>query len=302
MRRRAWIPILLATLVAAVSLAAAQQNQRQTNDDRPLTLEEIRALVARAIADQHADDREADVYDRTEHTVQKEGGKDAASTDTVDHVIPTGTGEARVTIDRNGKPVDAMAIEEQWREIAKELTARKNPNDPAVRDEFEREEHRERAHAEMIDAIGKAFCFSYQGRTTLDGRTIVELSFVPDPSYKSSTRYAMVFAHLVGTLWVDEPSGQVVRLEARLRDDVPFGGGIIAKLYRGSWLKVSLSEVAPGIWLPANATYDIEGRKFVFSTGWRGQIEASNYRRVGPPSEALAVLQREHGEAIASER
>jgi hypothetical protein len=311
MWRRALIPTILASLLATAGLAAAglaaagaaraQENRKQGQDGAPLTLAEIRALVARAIADQHADDREINEFDRTEHTVSRESGKDAAPVETVDRVFPTGTGDIRVTLDRNGKPVDAASIQQQWRDIEKVLAVRSNPNDPATKEEYQRAERRERAHAEMVEAIGSAFSFRWQGRVMRDGRPMIELAFEPDPSYKSSARFATVFAHTVGTVWFDESSGQVARLEAKLREDVPFYGGLIAKLYRGSQLTVDQAEVAPGVWLPVLASYDIEGRKFLFAASWRGQIDASGYRRVGPPAEALAIVRREHGEAVSSE-
>ena len=296
--------MILASLLAAAGAAPAQQSQKpkNNNDDRPLTLAEIRALVARAIADQHADDREINEFDRTEHTISLESGKEAAPVETVDRVFPTGTGDVRVTLDRNGKPVDAASIQQQWRDIEKVLAVRSNRNDPATREEYQRAERRERAHAEMVDAIGSAFRFRWEGRVVRDGRPMIELAFEPDPSYKSSARFATIYAHTVGTVWFDESSGQVARLEAKLREDVPFYGGLIAKLYRGSQLTIDQAEVAPGVWLPVLASYDIEGRKFLFAASWRGQIDASGYRRVGPPAEALAVVRREHGEAASSER
>ena len=314
MRRRAPIPMIFASLLAAAGLAAAglagagvaapQQNQKQksNDDDSPLTLEEIRALVARAIADQHADDNALNEYDRTEHTVSRESGKEAVPVDTVDRVFPTGTGEVRVALDRDGKPVDAAAIEQSWRNLEKYLEVRSHPDDPVIRPEYEREERRQRAHAEMVDAIAGAFRFRWMGRVTIGGRPTIELAFEPDPAYKSSARFATVFAHTMGTVWFDESSGQVARLEAKLREDVPFYGGLLAKIYRGSWITVQQAEVAPGVWLPAAAKYDIEGRKFLFAASWRGQIDASGYRRVGPPAEALAVVQREHGDAVFSVR
>jgi hypothetical protein len=299
--------MILASLLAAAALAAggaamAQENRGPGNDDRPLTLAEIRSLVARAIADQHADDNALNEYDRTEHTISREPGKEAAPAETVDRVFPIGTGEVRVALNRGGKPVDAASIEQSWRNIEKFLEIRSHPDDPAIRPEFEKAERRERGHAEMVDAIASAFRFRWAGRGTIDGRPMIELAFEPDPTYKSSERYASVFAHTVGSVWFDESSGQVARLEAKLREDVPFYGGIVAKIYSGSWLTVAQSEVAPGVWLPVAASYDIEGRKFLFGASWRGQIEASGYRRVGPPAEALTLVQREHGDATSSER
>lgn len=52
-------------------------------------------------------------------------------------------------------------------------------------------------------------------------------------------------------------------------------------------------EVTPGIWEPTKYTYDFEGRKFFFSFDEHQVVDASHYRRVGPPKEALAIVQNE---------
>ncbi len=143
-----------------------------------------------------------------------------------------------------------------------------------------------------------AFRFRWEGRVMIDGRPTIKLAFEPDPTYRSSARFATVFAHTVGTAWFDESSGQVARLEAKLREDVPFYGGLIGQnLPRELAQRSQQAEVAPGVWFPVHASYDIEGRKFLFPASWRGKIDASGYRRVGPPAESLALVQREHGDA-----
>jgi len=303
MWRRAWIPAVLASLLAAACLAGAQENHGQSNhNDVPLSLAEIRALVARAIADQHADDRELDEYDRTEHSIKRDSGKNGAAVETVERVVPTGTGDVRVELARNGKPVDAMSIEQAWRDIEKALAARSNPDDPAIKPEYERAAERNRAHEEMVDAVGSAFRYQWAGRVTRDGRPMIELAFEPAGTYKSSARYAGIFAHTGGLVWLDESSGQVARVEAQLRDDVPFVAGLFGKIYRGSQVTIEQAEVAPGVWFPVVATYDIEGRKFLFAESMHGQIDASGYRHLGRPAEALPLVRREHGGVISSER
>jgi hypothetical protein len=52
-------------------------------------------------------------------------------------------------------------------------------------------------------------------------------------------------------------------------------------------------EVAPGIWLPSRYQYDFTARKFLFTFEQHQYIEASHYRRIGSPKEALAVVQNE---------
>ena len=85
----------------------------------------------------------------------------------------------------------------------------------------------------------------------------------------------------------------MVRGEAHITRDISFGGGILGKLYRGGVFSMEQSEVAPGIWEPTRYQYDFGGRKFLFSFDEHQVVEASHYRRVGPPKEALTLVQNE---------
>jgi len=55
------------------------------------------------------------------------------------------------------------------------------------------------------------------------------------------------------------------------------------------------------VWLPTLSSYDIKGRKFLFPASYHRQLYASEYRRIGPPAEALALLRNEHARAAAPE-
>jgi hypothetical protein len=155
-------------------------------------------------------------------------------------------------------------------------------------------EHRRHERRDMVSAIGKAFIFRWAGRAVVNGRPVVKLSFTPDPTYRSSARYAPLYAHSRGTAWVDESSAQLMRAEAELTDDVSWGGGIIAKLYRGGQFTFEQQEATPGVWMPSRYSYDFDGRKFLFSLNIHEQMQYSEYVRVGPPEEAVSVIRREH--------
>jgi hypothetical protein len=92
---------------------------------------------------------------------------------------------------------------------------------------------------------------------------------------------------------VDEAAGQIVRVEAELFRDISFGGGVLGKIYRGSRMVFEQAEVAPGIWLPTRYEYNFAGRKFLFGFEVHETTEASHYRRIGPPAEALAIIRQE---------
>jgi hypothetical protein len=153
----------------------------------------------------------------------------------------------------------------------------------------------------MVTAIGKAFIFRWAGRLSVNGRPVIKLSFEPDPTYRSSARFATLYAHSRGTAWVDESSGELIRAEAELTDDVSWGAGIIAKLYHGGKFSYEQREVAPGVWLPVGYSYDFDGRKFLFNLALHERMDYSEYVRVGPPEEALSVIRREHPSIFQNE-
>jgi len=147
---------------------------------------------------------------------------------------------------------------------------------------------------DMVTAIGKAFIFRWAGRVSVDSRPVVKLNFEPDPTYRSSARFASLYAHSRGIAWVDESSGQLMGAQAELTEDVSWGAGIIAKLYRGGQFNYEQHEVAPGVWMPTHYSYDFDGRKFLFSLNMHERMDYNDYLRLGPPEEALVVIRREH--------
>ncbi len=98
---------------------------------------------------------------------------------------------------------------------------------------------------------------------------------------------------MTATIWVDHASDQLVLGEARVTRDISVGGGILGKLYRGSLFSMEQAEVAPGVWLPMRYQYDFTGRKFLFPFEEHQIIEASHYRLIGPPKQALSIVQDE---------
>ena len=85
--------------------------------------------------------------------------------------------------------------------------------------------------------------------------------------------------------------------EAHIIRDVSFGGGILGKLYRGGVFFLEQTEVAPGVWLPARYQYDYTARKFLFTFEQHQYIEASHYRFLGPPKEALTIAKSDLAKA-----
>ena len=288
--------MLLAQIIVEPSAAAGGQGATVSANPAPPTAE-IKSLVLRTLENQHRDDRALVEFERVEHVVTRKAENGEILSDHKNRVIPSGTGTLKLSMDENGSPVPPTQYRSQLEYAVSALDLAVHPNDRYKQDlaKFER---RRKERADLVDEAAKAFRFTWLGRETLAvsagaPRTLVKLLLEPDPDYKPSTRFATIFQHVHATLWLDESEAQFGRLEGDIASDVMFGGGIAGRIYHGGHFVIEQSEVAPGIWLPSLYTYDVDGRKFLFSFGVHERTEVSQYRRIGPPAQAVETLRSE---------
>ncbi|MBI3668501.1 MAG: hypothetical protein HY237_01775 [Acidobacteria bacterium] len=294
------LPCALLALWAAGSSAAQTGGGRAV--ERAPSPEEIRALVGRVIANQHRDDAALAEYERTERRQIRKSGQAAAPVeDKTFRVVPTGTGVVRVQVEDNGRPVDAELYRRQLRDVEQALVSALRPNEPRQHRAVEKGAKRSRERTEMVDTVAQAFRFTWLGRETRNGRLLAKLALDPHPAYRPTSSNTKLFAHARATLWLDEAAGQLVRVEAEVIRDISFGGGVFGKVYRGGRFVFEQAEVAPGVWLPTRYEYDFGGRKFLFGFEVHELTEASRYRRIGPPADALVAIRRELGAGGSSD-
>jgi hypothetical protein len=284
--------ILVLPLALATLWAAGPEGARA--DDRAPSPEELRALLERVIANQHRDDAALAQYERIEHRQLRKNEQDTALVeDRTFRVVPTGTGTVRVQAEENGRPVDSELYRKQLRGLEQALVSALDPTETRQKQAADKGAKRSRERAEMVDAVSEAFRFSWLGRETRNGRTLAKLGLEPNPAFKPTSRNTSWLTRLRATAWVDETSGQLARVEAELFRDISFGGGVLGKVYRGGRFVMEQDEVTPGIWLPTRYEYNLQGRKFLFGLELHELTEASHYRRIGPPQEALLAIRCE---------
>ncbi|HYL09691.1 MAG TPA: hypothetical protein VEU31_03050 [Candidatus Acidoferrales bacterium] len=265
-------------------------------DGRAPSPEERRALVERVIADQHANDAALDLYERIERRETRKGsGSSAPAQVQTARVIPAGAGSDRIPLGPDGKPADPAAYTAELRKLESALVWASEPASREQRDALAKFAKRRKDRAELVDAVRDAFIYTWLGREERQGRILAKFQLDPNPKYKPTSRLTGVFSHVRGVVWVDESAGQLARIEAEIAEDISFGGGLIAKVYKGGRFVMEQTEVTPGIWLPVFYDYNFDGRKFFFSMGVHERTTVSQYKRIGPPKEALAVIRAELG-------
>ena len=285
---------VLALSVAALATYTQPGGQGSTVSGNPApTSEQVQSLVARAVENQHRNDRAIEQYERVEHVVSHKDGENAeVVSDRIERVFPSGTGTMRLQTAQSSPPVSPEVRRRQLQFAVSALDLFLHPND-RVRQDLAKFEKRRRDHAELLDASAKAFRITWAGRETRGSQTLVKLILEPDPNYKPTSRLAVTFEHIHAVLWVDEAQAQMVRLVGDITSDITFGGGIVGKVYHGGHFVMEQSEVAPGVWFPTLYTYDVDGRKFLFGFGVHERTEVTHYRHVGPPSQSIELIRSE---------
>jgi hypothetical protein len=249
-------------------------------------------LISRVIANQKKLDAQLDVFERIEKTELRKTA-DATQTPEVKvwRVFPAGTGTDKIVLSPEGKPISAESYRADLEKLEKQLIWAAQQGS-AQREAYAKLEKRRKERNDLIDTTRQAFVFTKLGEEARGAEMLAKYSMKPNPSYKATTRNAMLFTRVEGTIWIDEKSSQLARIEGHVTEDIVLAL-FLAKVYKGSYFMQERYELEPGVWLPTFQQYDFDGRKFVVPFSIHERTFFTNYKRVGRPAEAAAVVRDE---------
>jgi len=293
MSARLAIPVICATLTLA-SFPVSAQTQATISAAPGPSASEIRERAKLLTDNQHKNDEALEQYEHVDRYIDRTGGDGARTTeDRTYRVVPHGVGTMRILVKNGDTPVSPAEYRRQllvWEGVLETMT---RPDDPRAKSYREKYEKRKRDRQHFVDAAGEAFLVKWVGAETKNGRACDVFELDPNPQFHPHSMFEDAFLHVMAKVWVDQQQTQIVRGEVHVLSDISFGGGILGKLYKGGSVVMEQEEVAPGIWLPTRYEYDFSGRKFLFSFEQHQAIEASHYRKVGSPQDALALVKSE---------
>ncbi len=256
--------------------------------------DEIQAHAKKLIENQHKNDQALEEYERIERYQDfTTGASPQTIQDKVYRVLPDGGGTVKILLKDNGAPTAPAEYRRQlqlWNDILQRMT---QPNDSKAKAAREKYEKRQRERSDFVDAAGDAYIVKWAGREVHNGRNCDVYELTPNADFHPRSMLQGALAHVTAKIWVDHDSNELVRGEAHVLSDISFGGGLLGKLYRGSFVSMEQAEVAPGIWLPTRTEYEFTGRKFLFPFAEHQVIDAGHYRRLGSIQDMLAIAQNE---------
>jgi hypothetical protein len=149
-----------------------------------------------------------------------------------------GPGFTRKLLARDGKPVPNAELER-----------------------FGQRRRRDRAQSpSAIQDVVSVLSFTLDGRTTIEGKPAFVVKFTPKRDARPSTREGRLARAFNGTIWIEEASREVIRVEAIAVDSISYGYGIVARLGEGTVVTLEREPVEGGIWLPTAIRFKGEGR------------------------------------------
>lgn len=273
---------------------AAKQTESEIGTTRPPSDAAIAARAKILLEHQHSNDVALEQYERVERHVDRTGGATPRVLDDKTYrVVPTGTGTMKLLLKDGDRPVDPEEYRKQlvaWKEL---LELMLKPEDSRTKSAYAKWQKRKDDRKELLDATGAAFLTTWDAQETCNGRVCDVYDIQPNPNFHPRSLVQDILTRVTAKIWVDRDANQLVHGEAHVMRDISFGGGILGKLYRGGVFFMQQEEVAPGVWLPTRYQYDFTARKFLFTSEQHQYVEAREYRRIGPPKQALAMVQTE---------
>ena len=251
-------------------------------------------LFRRVVANQKRTDESLDLFERIERREIRRTGSDVNPAEVkVWRVIPAGLANGRIPLSPEGRPISAESYRAELQKLEKYLVwaTQEGPGQDEARAKVTR---KRKERNDLLEATKAAFVFTLVGHEMRGNRSLAKYSMVPNPQYKPTSRNATLLTKVKGFIWIDEESAELAKIEGEVSQDISLSL-FLAKVYKGSHFMEERYEMAPGIWLPSFEQYDFDGRKFLLPYSVHERTLFTNYRRVGPPTEALEMLRGELG-------
>jgi hypothetical protein len=291
---RARLLILVAGFGLLPAIAAIPMAQNAAPPFPPQTEAEKTALLDLVLVNEKKGDEAMNLYERIERVeLLKNAGDPQPGDIKVSRVFPAGTGVDHIPIGVDGKPADLDAYHAELVKLEKALSWA-GEDGHAQRDAYDKIAKKLKERDELIDATRIAFLYTFVSTEMRAGRVLYKYSMEPNPAYKATSRTTAIFAKVRGFVWIDPEAGQLARVEGEVTGDITVGL-FLAKVYKGSHFMQERYEMLPGLWMPSFSQYDFDGRKLFSAISIHERTFYGQYRRIGPPKEALAMVRAELG-------
>jgi hypothetical protein len=162
-------------------------------------------------------------------------------------------------ISKDGKALSTQELGKQDRAHDKKVRERALKLEREGTDEKFRRQAKEaeekQQEEKVVGELFRLYRISLVGREEIEGESAIRVTFEPDADYRPAASEVKLLKKVAGTAWFGEKDYELIRLEARVIDNITLGLGILARLNKGATAVFRRRRVNGEIWLPAEARF-----------------------------------------------
>ncbi|HVM75752.1 MAG TPA: hypothetical protein VMT75_08925 [Candidatus Saccharimonadales bacterium] len=280
------------SLVLCLAMALVLPLRAQNALDPHSAVVQPSDLFSQVIAQQKKSEADLDQFSRVQRVESRKPGSGTSAIETrVFWLFPNGTGVSKLPLSLEGKPPDSAVYRSELEKLEKYLSWVVEDGQPQ-REALAKAERKRKERFDLIEATHQAFVFTLQGKETRAGRTLLRYRMEPRKDYKPTSRTTTLFTKVRGTIWVDEQSSQLAKVEGEVTEDISLAL-FLARVNKGSHFMQERYEIAPGVWEPTFEQYDFDGRKYFMTFSIHERTFYTDYKRVGPPRDSVQLVRAE---------
>ena len=156
---------------------------------------------------------------------------------------------------KNGRPLDAGQQKKESERVMREIKKDSDQKYVAKQDADQEKQ---------LDMLLHVVHYTNGHRIDLNGRPTLAYDLSGDPAVHPKGVEETFLHSMDGTIQVDEQTGQLVDLNARLDHDVKVGGGLLANLHKGFTMHLHQQRYPDGVWLPDHIEGSGDARAALF--------------------------------------
>jgi hypothetical protein len=219
-------------------------------------LPDVPTLLRSVEANQAALDRAREEYTFRQQqrlTFHDKHGKVQRSEERVSNVFFVHGQPIETRISKNGKPLSASELKKEQDRAAKEAVKyAAQPYGQRDKDEVS---------VSRLLAITR---FTDPRRITEGGRSVIAVDFTGDPHAKTHGRGEDAVKKVRGTVWIDEATREVTRMQATFDEPMHIGFGLFATVDAGSHFSFEQALIHDEAWLPTSVDARFDGKAALF--------------------------------------
>lgn len=187
------------------------------------------------------------------------------------------------------KPLSGSERDKEDRKLRDEVQRRQRESEHERTRRVDKYLKARRQDRALLDGMLEAFDFGLIGHEVLDGRECWVMDAKPKSGYQPKSKEGKVLAGMRGRFWIDQVSGNWVKVQAEVYQTVSLSG-FFAKVRPGTRFLLEQEPVSGSLWLPKRLITEVSASALGFINENYVQDETySNYKLM---PEALARIGR----------